>query len=275
MRRLEDTFTRLRDRKEAALVGFMVGGIPYPEASFSIVEAILRGGVDILELGIPFSDPIADGPTIQAASVRALKAGTNPFHIIELARRIRDRFDIPIILFTYFNPMFKIGVERFSKAASRAGVDGLVIPDLPVEEAACHREAMRSYGLDTIFMAAPSSRSDRLERIIQVTSGFLYLISTYGVTGVREKLGHSTIRLVRNVHTQVAGRIPLAVGFGISKREHVELLTRSGAEGIVVGSAFVKILQEHIDNLDNACERLEAEASTFKAGTYAAREGLS
>lgn len=270
MRRIEETFQRLRQRKAAALIGFIVGGDPSPEASLGVVKALIRGGVDIVELGIPFSDPIADGPTIQAASLRALKAGTNPAGILNLAKSIREESDLPIVLLTYFNPIFRMGVERFAEEAIRAGVDGLVVPDLPVEEAGSYRTTMVQHGLDTIFLAAPSTSPKRLEKITQATSGFLYLVSLYGVTGVRESLERSTIELVRRFADSIGRRVPLAVGFGISRREHVESLVRNGADGIIVGSAFVRTLQEHPENIDDALNRLEVQASALKKGTLVA-----
>ena len=249
------------------MIGFTTAGDPFPEATPRVVRALIRGGVDVIELGIPFSDPIADGPIIQASSLRALNAGTTPTKVFEIVRAIRDETDLPIVLLTYYNPVFHMGQECFAEAASKAGVDGLVIPDLPVEEAKDYIRTMRHHGLDTIFLAAPSTSMHRLENILRATSGFLYLVSLYGVTGARERLGESTTELVRRFASRTAGRVPLAVGFGISRREHVESLVKTGADGVIVGSAFIRAMHQHQDDFAEALRQMEALASELKAGT--------
>jgi tryptophan synthase alpha chain len=262
-----ETFKRLHDRREVALVAFTTCGDPSPEASLEVVKALIRGGADIIELGVPFSDPIADGPVIQASSLRALNAGTTPAKVLEVVRAIRCESDLPIVLLTYYNLVFRMGLEFFGEAASEAGVDGLVVPDLPVEEANDYLRNMRNHGLDTIFLAAPSTSIHRLEGILSATSGFLYLVSLYGVTGTRETLDKATTELVRRLSAHLAGRLPLAVGFGISKPEHVESLVTAGADGVIVGSVFVKTVQQHQHDLAKALRQVEVQASMLKAGT--------
>jgi tryptophan synthase alpha chain len=232
-----------------------------------IAEALVKGGVDILELGIPFSDPIADGPTIQAASVRALQAGTTPKIVLGMAGEIKRKHGVPVVILTYYNPVFRMGLENFFRLASNCGVDGVVVPDLPVEEADDYRNAARACGVDTIFLAAPSTTNERLRRIVGCTSGFLYLVSHFGVTGAREALEDSTVKLIKRVLPYTAGRVPLAVGFGVSKPEHAKRIIRSGADGVIVGSAFVNIVHKHQSDFCRMLEELEVTARKLKNAT--------
>jgi len=249
------------------LVAFTTCGDPSPEASQEVVRALIRGGADIVELGVPFSDPIADGPVIQASSLRALNAGTTPETVLKVVKTIRRESDLPLVLLTYYNPVFRMGLERFGEAASEAGVDGLVVPDLPVEEANDYVRSMRHYGLDTIFLASPSTSVHRLEGILSATSGFLYLVSLYGVTGTRAMLDVAATDLVKRFSSRVAGRLPIAVGFGISRPEHVRSLLRAGADGVIVGSAFVRTIEQHRHDLAEALRQVEAQVSELKAST--------
>jgi len=269
MTRIEETFQKLHGRDEAALVGFVTGGDPSPEKSVEVAKALVRGGVDILELGIPFSDPIADGPTIQASSLRALKAGTTPTKVLSIAESLREECSNPIVLLTYFNPVFQMGVERFAKEAQDCGVDGVVVPDLPIEEAQEYREIMANHNLDTIFLAAPSTSPTRLEKILSATRGFLYVVSVFGVTGTRRRVENSTLEMTRTFSYCIERRVPLAVGFGISKPEHVKAIVQAGADAVIVGSAFVKLL-EVCDRTSRAVlKRMEDRAEAFKKATRA------
>jgi tryptophan synthase alpha chain len=260
-------FERLKARGEGALIGYVTAGDPAPEQTPLIAEALIDGGVDILELGLPFSDPIADGPTIQAASVRALTAGTKPRMVLEMAREIKRKHDTPIVVMTYYNPVFRMGLERFFGFAKDCSVDGLIVPDLPVEEASEYREKVRAYGVDTIFLAAPSTSAERLEKIVNCSSGFLYLVSHFGVTGERETVEDSTIQLIKRVLPFTKGRVPLAVGFGVSKPEHARSIIDAGADGVIVGSAFVNVVQRNAGNMDKAIAELSETARQLKAVT--------
>ncbi len=252
------------------LIGYIMAGDPKPQFTPKIAGALVKGGVDILELGLPFSDPIADGPTIQAASVRALEAGTTPIKVLEIARQIKRKYDIPIVIMTYYNPMFRMGLDRFCRLSKDCMVDGFIIPDLPVEEAADYQNAAQAYRIDTIFLAAPSTSNDRLPKIVAASSGFLYLVSHFGVTGSRTTVQASTVRLIKRVLPYTSGKIPLAVGFGISKPEHVTRIIASGADAAIVGSAFVNIIKSSPDQ-SIVLRQLEETAKELKAATKLAK----
>lgn len=264
---IHKVFQQQKAQKAGVLIGYVTGGDPAPRFTPAIAEALIKGGVDILELGVPFSDPIADGPTIQAATVRALKAGTTPKMVLELAGEIKRRHSVPIVLLTYFNPVFRMGIENFFHLAKNAGIDGVVVPDLPIEEATDYREVARRFGVDTIFLAAPSTSNERLSKIVEYTSAFLYLVSHFGVTGTREALEDSTVQLIKRVLPYTAGRVPLAVGFGVSKPAHVKQLIQSGADGVIVGSAFVNIINNHNASINSMVEALEKFARKLKDAT--------
>ncbi|MEJ5328283.1 MAG: tryptophan synthase subunit alpha [Candidatus Bathyarchaeia archaeon] len=264
MSEISKVFQRLKAQQAGALIGYVTGGDPAPRFTPAIAEALIKGGVDILELGVPFSDPIADGPTIQAATVRALRAGTTPKTVLELAEEIKRRHGVPIVLLTYFNPVFRMGTEKFFQLAKNAGVDGVVVPDLPIEESTTYCETARRFGVDTIFLAAPSTSNERLSKIVTCTSGFLYLVSHFGVTGAREALEESTVQLIKRILPYTAGRVPLAVGFGVSKSEHVRRIIQSGADGVIVGSAFVNIIHKYLGDASGMLKELETLARELK-----------
>lgn len=268
MTAIGERFRQLRQDGQGALIAYVTGGDPNPESMPLIIDSIIRGGADIIELGIPFSDPIADGPTIQAASVRALMAGTTPISVMEIAQNVKERHkSVPIALLTYYNPIFRMGLERFFTKARECGIDGVITPDLPVEEAYDYQRLATEHGIDTIFLATPATTTDRLEMIISHTSGFLYLVSVFGVTGAREKIQELTLQTIDRFLPKIGGRVPLAVGFGISEPEHVNTIIKSGADGAIVGSAFVKIVERYRDNLVEMVGALEEKASQLKAGT--------
>jgi tryptophan synthase alpha chain len=267
MNAIKEAFQKAKAHGNGALIGYVTAGDPKPELTPKIADALIKGGVDILELGLPFSDPIADGPTIQAASVRALAAGTTPLKVLKIAREIRRSHDIPVVIMTYYNPVFRIGLEKFCSLAKECMVDGLIVPDLPVEEAGDYREAATKFGLDTIFLAAPSTSHERLKEIVECSSGFLYLVSHFGVTGVKPAVEDSTIQLVKRVLPFTSGKIPLAVGFGVSKPEHVKRLISAGADGVIVGSAFINLIRTNQEKIDVLLKELQAAASELKKAT--------
>ena len=267
MTAINKTFEKLKSRNEAALIGYVTAGDPEPQDTPRIAEALIKGGVDILELGLPFSDPIADGPTIQAASVRALAARTTPQKVLDLAGKIRQAHDVPVVIMTYYNPVFRIGLNTFFQLAKKYMIDGVIVPDLPVEEARDYKQAATASGIDTIFLAAPSTSTQRLNRIIDYTSGFLYLVSHFGVTGAKASVAESTIRLIKNFLPYTHGHVPLAVGFGVSKPEHVRCITEAKADGVIVGSAFVNIIQRNQSEIGKALKELEKSARNLKEAT--------
>lgn len=264
---IDETFRGLERRGEGALIAYITGGDPAPKYTPKIVEALVKGGADIIEIGVPFSDPIADGPIIQAADSRALNAGTTPHTILEIVEETKKRVDIPIVLLSYYNILFKAGLENFMKDASKHGVDGLIIPDLPIEEAEEYKETAEKQGIDTIFLATPSTSISRLKAILSFTSGFLYLVSVFGVTGTRDQIAQLTTKTIRRLHPYTVKTIPLAVGFGISKPEHVRSIIGCGAEGAIVGSAFVKIIENNLDRPPMMLENLSVLAEKLKAAT--------
>jgi len=260
-------FNELEKRNEGALIAYVTGGDPSPKYTPRIVEALVEGGADIVEIGIPFSDPIADGPVIQASDVRALNAGTTPNTVFEIVREVKKTVDAPIALLTYYNIVFRRGVGKFLEDASKSGVDGLIVADLPVEEAGEYKNYAEKNGIDTIFLAAPSTSLNRLEKILRMASGFLYLVSVFGVTGMREHVAQLTMQTVRKIRPYTVNRIPLAVGFGISKPEHVRTIVSCGADGAIVGSAFVKLIEEKYGNFNGLLEELSTCAKILKLAT--------
>lgn len=260
-------FETLGTRGEGALIGYIMAGDPSPEQTPLIADALIQGGVDVLELGLPFSDPIADGPTIQAASVRALSAGTTPRMVLEMAQQIKRKRNQPIVVMTYYNPVFKMGLQPFFSLAKACRVDGVIVPDLPIEEATDYIGTARANKVDTIFLAAPSTSAERLQKIVACSSGFLYLISRFGVTGARETVEDSTIQLIKRVLPFTKGHVPLAVGFGVSKPEHARSIIDAGADGVIVGSAFVNVIQRSQGNTPAIIEQVGRIAQKFKAAT--------
>jgi tryptophan synthase alpha chain len=231
----------LKHRDRAGLVAYITAGDPTPGHTVELVSALERGGADIIELGVPFSDPVADGPIIQRASERALAAGTTLRKVLEIARQIRERSEIPVVLFTYLNPVLRYGVTALARDAADAGIDGVLPIDLSVEEADPYVEVLRDRGLDTIFLAAPTSTTRRLELVAKHSSGFVYLVSRTGVTGEQTSVSAAVSPLVASM--RAITDLPLAVGFGISTPEQVAQVGAL-ADAVVVGSAFVRTVSK-------------------------------
>jgi tryptophan synthase alpha chain len=267
-RRISQRFGRLADAGEMGLVAYITAGDPSLAASEKIVLAAAEAGADVIELGVPFSDPVADGPTIQRASERALRSGTTLAGVIELVKRLRLKTDVALMVFSYFNPVLQMGVEKFADAAAKAGADGVLATDLTPEEGGEYRAAVQARGLDTIFLAAPTSTDERLAKIAEYSSGFLYLISRTGVTGARESLPEDLPSLARRARQFT--KLPLAVGFGISQPEHVTVLGGI-ADAAVVGSALVA----EIEKADSADAAAAGVARLVRALKDAARLGIS
>lgn len=229
-------------KREGALIAYVMGGDPDLETTEKVVEALIVGGADIIELGIPFSDPIADGKSIQQAAVRSLSAGTRPSDVLEIVGRVKKEHDVPIAIMTYYNVLYSPGLDNFLADAKRAGVDGLIIPDLPLDETAEYSKLAKKHGLDTILLAAPTTSPDRMKQLVKHSTGFLYLVSLLGVTGARSQLSDETLDLVRSAKRYTKGKIPLGVGFGISKPEHVRAVLAAGADAVIVGSSIVNMV---------------------------------
>ncbi len=244
------------------LIAYVTAGDPCPERTPELVAALERGGVDLIELGVPFSDPIADGPVIQRGAERALKSGTTVAKVLEIARCIRQRSQIPLLLFTYLNPVLRYGLDRLARDAKTAGIDGCLLTDLSVEEASPYVEAMRSADLDTVFLAAPTSTAERLKLVVRYSTGFVYLVSRTGVTGEQSSLSESLDPLIASMRGLT--QLPLAAGFGISTPEQARAVAKM-ADGVVVGSAFVRLIEKNGAG-DSIEQRLEAFARELRRG---------
>jgi tryptophan synthase alpha chain len=240
--RIEQAFTRLRGERRGGMVTYVTAGDPDAETSARILIALARGGADLLEVGVPFSDPLADGPVIQRATERALAGGMTLGGTLDVVRTVRRAVDTPIVLFTYANPVVRMDAAVFAREAKEAGVDGVLILDYPVEEAEPLRAPLLDAGLDPIFLISPTTSDARIRRSGELGRGFLYLISRLGVTGVRDSLATDVRALVARVRAQ--STLPVAVGFGISSPGHVAQACAS-ADAAVVGSALVQVIAEH------------------------------
>lgn len=242
MTRIGERFAKLRGEGRKAFVAFLTAGDPSLERTVDLALELEAAGVDVLELGVPFSDPLADGPVIQRASERALGRGVTLARVLEVVRRVRRRSQMPLLLFSYFNPILRYGIERLTAAAREAGVDGVLVTDLPPEEAGPWLDEARSAELDTVFLAAPTSPDERLLKVAESSRGFVYAVSRTGVTGERDALSDDARPLVRRLK-QLTGE-PVALGFGIATPEQVRAAAEV-ADGVVVGSALVRYLEEH------------------------------
>jgi tryptophan synthase alpha chain len=266
--RISNRFAELRASGELGIVAYIVAGDPSIDASLKYVRALAEAGADVIELGVPFSDPLADGPTIQRGAERALKAGATLAGVLDLVCRIRESSQVPLVLFSYYNPILQMGVEKFAAAAASAGADGVLVTDLTPEESDDYRRVLAAQHLDTIFLGAPTSTDERLAKIAACSSGFLYLISRTGVTGAKDALPDDLPALIRR--TRRVTHLPIAVGFGISLPGHVSVLGGL-ADAAVVGSALVSEI-EKAKSVDGAAVALGERVRSLKE---AARHGLS
>src|SRR6267143_1249213 len=266
--RISKRFAELRAFGELGIVAYIVAGDPSLDASLKYVLALAEAGADVIELGVPFSDPLADGPTIQRGTERALKAGATLAGVLDLVRRIRESSQVPLVLFSYYNPILQMGLEKFASAAAIAGADGVLVTDLTPEESEDYRRILAVHHLDSIFLGAPTSTDDRLAKIAACSSGFLYLISRTGVTGAKDVLPDDLPALLRRARS--ATKLPIAVGFGISLPGHVSVLGGL-ADAAVVGSALVSEI-EKAKSVEAAAAALSERVRSLKG---AARHGLS
>jgi len=266
--RISKRFAEMRASGELGIVAYIVAGDPSLDASLKYVLTLAEAGADVIELGVPFSDPLADGPTIQRGAERALKAGTTLAGVLDLIRRIRRSSQVPLILFSYYNPILQMGLEKFASTAASAGADGVLATDLTPEESEDYRRILVAHRLDTIFLGAPTSTDERLAKIASCSSGFLYLISRTGVTGAKDALPDDLPALLRRARS--ATQLPIAVGFGISLPGHVSVLGGL-ADAAVVGSALVSEI-EKAKSVDGAAAALAERVRSLKE---AACHGLS
>jgi tryptophan synthase alpha chain len=258
--RITDTFARIRAAGRPGLVTFTTAGDPDLARSAEILRALDRAGADVIEVGVPFSDPLADGPVIQRATERALAAGGSLRAALGVVESVRAQIAAPIVVFTYANPLLRMGVEAFARRAAGAGVDGVLALDLPIEEAGAFRETLAASSLDTIFLLSPTTTEERIRKAAELGSGFLYGISRLGVTGARDRVATGAAALVRRIRAHTT--LPIALGFGISRPEHVAEVA-AYADAAVVGSALVKLIGE-AGMAPDLIERVEAYVRWLK-----------
>ncbi len=243
--RITDKFRELADKGETALICYVVAGYPNMATSKQVIDALVNGGADMIEVGIPFSDPIADGPTIQAASNIALKNGMTPEKGLNLVRVLRKKHpNLPILAMTYYNILVRPGIEKFMYDSKQCGLDGFILPDLPVEEADIYTSAASRLNLATVFLVSPNTTDTKLRQIVTNTTGFLYVVSVYGITGARNSFQKYTLNTIRAVKHVAGPRVPVAVGFGISTPAHAKSMIAAGAEAVIIGSALINKISD-------------------------------
>ena len=266
MNRIDKKFQELRDRGTSAFMPYICAGDPNPELTAKLLLTLEAAGADLIELGVPFSDPIADGPTVQRASERALAHSISLQQILEMVPTLRTQTDIPIALMGYYNPIFRMGEEAFCKAAQDAGVDGVIVPDLPPEQAQPLLEVAPRYNLATIFLVAPTSPPERMQLIASVSTGFIYCVSVTGVTGARATLSDEIAPMITELrkHTDK----PVSVGFGVSTSEQATQIAQI-ADGVVVGSAIIDVIEENMDDETKLLTAVKQFASDLASGVKA------
>jgi tryptophan synthase alpha chain len=259
MGRIEGVFN---GRKKPAFIGFTVAGDPDKDTCIRAALALIDGGTDILELGVPFSDPVADGPTIQKADERSLAAGTTVDTVFDIVRELRKKTSVPIVFLAYYNMIYHRGVDRFYREAHAAGVDGILIADMPVEESDdVYKTALR-YGIDPIFLVTQTTSDERIKKIVARAHGYLYLVAVLGVTGVRDTVSSGAIDLLQKVRKET--KVPLALGFGISTPDQAKTCAEAGADGVIVGSAIVDIIGRTLGNPDTMEQALKTYVMRMK-----------
>ncbi|MDD2665532.1 MAG: tryptophan synthase subunit alpha [Methanocellales archaeon] len=266
--RIADKFQELSENREGALIVYVMAGDPSLYLTKKIVNALEKGGADMIELGLPFSDPIADGPTIQAASERALNAGMNPDLYFNIIKEIREDTDIPLICLTYYNLVLHKGIGRFMRDCAESGINGIIIPDLPIEEARQAIIEANKNEVDFIPLIAPTSTEGRRGVIASAAHGFIYLVSLLGVTGARKELSVAVKDMVCKVRRAAEKKIPIAVGFGLSSPAHVQDVIRAGADGAIVGSALVNIIAQNKDDEEKMLREIREFVSQLKEATH-------
>lgn len=269
MSRISQRFSELKARNEKALVPFITGGDPGILATDPLVLEMEKAGADIVEIGVPFSDPLADGKSNQAAYVRALERGVKPFNILDAVRRVRELSDMPIVLMTYYNPILRWGLDQFAAEAADAGVDGVIVTDLTPEEAGPWLDAARSNGVDTIFLLAPTSTPERIRLVAGISTGFVYCVARVGITGVQSNVPQELSNLVAKIRDNTDK--PVVVGFGISKPDHVQEVCRI-ADGAVVGSALVDLIHS-VHRNDDFLLRVQHFVKELKQATLPVAAG--
>ncbi len=269
MKSYRDVFSQLKKQKRAALIPFFVIGDPDFDTSVELVKAAVDAGADVLELGIPFSDPIADGPTIQKADVRAMRAGMNVHKALDFIKTIKQYRDVPIGLLMYYNLISRYGIEKFFHDFHEAGVNSVLVADLSIDDADEVLAPASAAGLDSVFMVTPNTEPGRMQTIASKTTGFIYTVSLMGVTGSRDSLSGSVDGLVRQLKSMAD--VPVSVGFGISKPEHAQAVAKAGADGVIIGSKLVGMVEANLDAPLQAIKEVSAFLKEVKTALAAAQ----
>jgi len=256
MSKIKEKFAELKAKNQKALISYIMVGFPNEKATISTVRGLVKGGADIIELGFPFSDPIADGPVIQNASTISLKKGAKVSKFFSIVKKIRKETDIPLVLMTYTNILYHKGYPKFISEARRAGIDGFILPDMSIEESKEYLKAAKN-NADTIFLISPNTSKTRVQKIAKVSTGFLYLVAVYGTTGVKTGIKKYTIKAIKDVKKQTKGKIPVGVGFGVSTPKDVKKYIKVGADAVIVGSAYLKLIEKTPQN------KLESKIASF------------
>ena len=256
MSKIREKFAELQTKNQKALIAYIMVGFPDERATIATVRGLIKGGVDIIELGFPFSDPLADGPVIQNASTKSLEKGTKINSFFNIVKKIRKETDIPLVLMTYTNILYNIGYVKFISDAKKAGIDGFILPDMSIEESKEYLQAAKN-NADTIFLISPNTSKSRIKKIAKVSTGFLYLVAVYGTTGVKTGIKNYTLQAIKNVKNQTKEEIPVGVGFGVSTPEDVKKYVKAGADAVIVGSAYLKLIEKTSQKL------LESKITTF------------
>jgi len=243
MTRIKEKFAELEAKNQKALISYIMTGFPNEKSTISTVRGLVKGGVDIIELGFPFSDPLADGPVIQNASTISLGKGTKIAKFCTLVKKIRKETDIPLILMTYTNILYHQGYAKFISEAKKAGIDGFILPDMSIEESREYLEAAKS-NADTIFLISPNTSKTRIQKIAKASSGFLYLVAVFGTTGVKSGIKKYTLDAIKQVKKQTKGKIPIGIGFEVSTPDDVKKYIKAGADAVIVGSAYLKLIEK-------------------------------
>ena len=257
MSKIQEKFEELRSKNEKALIAYIMVGFPNEKTTLTAINGLVKGGADIIELGFPFSDPIADGPVIQKASAISLNQGLTIEKFFKLIRKIRKKTKIPLVLMTYSNILFSYGYDKFMKIAKKNGIDGLILPDMSFEESKNYLNAAQKNKLDTIFLISPNTSDSRIKKILNVTSGFLYLVSIFGTTGTQTKIQQYTINAIKKAKKIVKRKVPIGIGFGIYTPKDVKKFSSLGVDGVIVGSAFLRLIEKTPAN------QIESKVSSF------------
>ncbi|MHA7647175.1 tryptophan synthase subunit alpha [Nitrosopumilus sp. S4] len=256
MSKIKEKFAANTAKNQKTLIAYIMVGYPNEKATLSTVRGLVKGGVDIIELGFPFSDPLADGPVIQNASTISLSNGTKINKFFNIVKKIRKETDIPLVLMTYTNILYHRGYSKFIKDAKKAGIDGFILPDMSVEESKEYLHAAKTKA-DTIFLISPNTSKKRIHRIAKASSGFLYLVSVFGTTGIKSGIKQYSLNAIKEVKKLTKEKIPVGIGFGISTPEDVKTYIKAGADAVIVGSAFLKVIEKTAPN------KLEAKIASF------------